>query len=221
MSTVQIPIVADRAQTLVLPSIDWRTYTGFLHALSKNHLRITYDRGTLEIMTLTHEHESDARFLGRLALTLTEELQLAVKAGGSTTFRKKLKRRGLEPDDCFWIASEALVRGKRKIDLRVDPPPDLAIEVDITHSSLNRMSIYATLGVPEIWRYDGKSLTFNELQTDGRHAKVAHSRAFPLVTPADLMNFLAMRGQLDENAVIRQFRAWIQQRSSSGGPTQP
>jgi hypothetical protein len=92
----------------------------------------------------------------------------------------------------------------------------LAIEVDITSSSLNRMSIYATLRVPEVWRYNGKVLTFNELQADGSYAVIAHSKAFPLISPADLMKFLPMREQMDENAVIRQFREWVRQRIAAG-----
>ncbi len=216
MSIVQTPAVAEKPQRLVLHNVDWRTYSRLLRALDERHLRLTYDRGTLEIMTLTHEHESDAPFLGRLAVTLTEELGFPIKVGRSTTFRRRQKERGLEPDDCYWIASEPLVRGKRKIDLKVDPPPDLAIEVDITRSSLNRMSIYASLSVPEVWRYKGKVLTFNELQADGSYAVIAHSKAFPLISPADLMKFLPMREQMDENAVIRQFREWVRQRIAAG-----
>jgi Uma2 family endonuclease len=137
-------------------------------------------------------------------------------AGRTTTFRRRQKERGLEPDDCYWIASEPLVRGKEEIDLKVDPPPDLAIEVDITSSSLNRMSIYASLNVPEVWRYNGKVLTFNALQADGSYAVVTHSKAFPLISPADLMKFLPMREQMDENAVIRQFREWVRQKIAAG-----
>jgi Uma2 family endonuclease len=202
MSSVQVRTVAERPQRLTLDDVDWGTYTRVLRALDERRLRITYDQGTLEIMTITHEHESDSRFLGRLAITLTEELNLPIKGGGTTTFRRRQKERGLEPDDCYWIASEPSVRGKRKIDLRGDPPPDLAIEVDVTHSSLDRMAIYASLAIPEVWRYDGKVLTFNELQPDGSYAVIAHSKAFPIICPTDLMKFLPLRQRMDENAVI-------------------
>src|ERR1700687_4731675 len=103
VSTIHTPSVSRAPQRLLLYAVDWRTYTRLLRALDGRHLRLTYERGTLEFMTLTHEHESGARFLGRLAVTLTEELGLPVKAGGSTTFRRRIKKRGLEPDDCFWI----------------------------------------------------------------------------------------------------------------------
>jgi Uma2 family endonuclease len=126
MSTVP----AKMSQQLLMHGVDWRTYGRLLRAFGERPaVRLTYDRGVLEIMSPLHEHESDGRFLGRLAVTLTEELALPLKAGGSTTFRRGQRRRGLEPDDCFWIAHEPQVRGKRRINLRVDPPPDLAFEV--------------------------------------------------------------------------------------------
>jgi Uma2 family endonuclease len=214
MATVQAP----PGQRLILHGIDWRTYGRLLRAFAERpSVRLTYDRGTLEIMSPLHEHESDGRFLGRLAVTLTEELGLPVKAGGSTTFRRRRRRRGLEPDDCYWIAHEPPVRGKRRIDLRTDPPPDLAIEVDVASSSLDRMAIYAALRVPEIWRLDAQGLTFHVLGADGRYTEAAHSHVFPMVTPADLRVFLDLRGQLDENAVVQNFRQWIRQQR--GGAT--
>jgi Uma2 family endonuclease len=202
--------------------VDWRTYERLLRTFAERpSVRLTYDRGVLEIMRPLLEHDNDGRFLGRLVVTLTGELGLPIMAGGSTTFRRRSKRRGLEPDDCFWIASEPRVRNKRRIDLRVDPPPDLAIEVDVIRSSLNRMGIYAALGVPEVWRLDGPALTFHALQADGRYVATTHSRAFPLVAPADLLTFLALRGQMDENAVVRQFRAWVRQHAPPPAGTAP
>jgi Uma2 family endonuclease len=149
---------------------------------------------------------------------LTEELGLPVKAGGSTTFRRRRKRRGIEPDDCYWIADEPRVRGKRRIDLRTDPPPDLAIEVDVTSSSLDRMGIYAALGVPEVWRLEGQTLTFQVLAPKGQYAQKATSLAFPWLAPADLVPYLALRGQMDENAVVAQLRTWVRQRHAGRGP---
>src|SRR5207237_1109994 len=108
-------------QRLILDNVSWEGYTHLLRTFSDRHLRLTYDRGVLEIMTLSHEHESFGRFLGRLAVTLTEELNLPIKEGGSTTFRKRRKQKGLESDNCYWIAHEAEVRGKSVINLRIDP----------------------------------------------------------------------------------------------------
>jgi Uma2 family endonuclease len=212
-------VLAPQTQRLLLENVDWRTYERLLRALDdRPSLRLTYDRGVLEIMSPLHEHDSDARFLGRLVITLTEELGQKIKAGGSTTYRRRRRRRGLEPDESFWIGSEPLVRGKRDIDLRIDPPPDLCIEIDVTHSSLDRMSIYANLGVPEVWRLDEQGLTFQALQPDRTYVAVSHSRAFPFLTPVDPMTFLALRSQLDENEVVHQFRDWVRQNRPSAPP---
>jgi Uma2 family endonuclease len=211
-------------RSLVLEDIDWQTYTRLLRAFAERPgVRLTYDRGVLEIMSPLHEHESDADLLGRFVVVLTEELGLPIKAGRSTTLRRRRRRRGLEPDHSWWIANEPQVRGKRRISLRVDPPPDLAVEVDVASSSLRRLSIYAALGVPEVWRLDDQGLTFHVLQPDGRYVAGTHSRAFPFVAPADLMAFLPLRASLDENAVVRQFRAWVQQRlaGGAGAPRSP
>ncbi len=221
MSTATIPaVIRDR---LLLDNVDWRTYTRFLYLFAERPgYRLTYDRGRLEIMSPSPEHELNAELLARLAVTLTEELGLTVLSGGSTTLRLRRRRRGLEPDKCYWIANEPAMRGKRTLDLRIDPPPDLAIELDVTSSSLDRMSIYATLGVPEVWRVDNRTLTFHALDANGKkYNAISHSLSFPQVTPADLMGFMAMGATQDENSVIRQFRAWIQQRRAGGGATSP
>src|SRR6266446_9193651 len=106
------------SQSVILHAVSWQTYTRLLKSLADRHIRLTYDRGVLEIMTLSHEHENAGYFLGRLAVTLTEELSLPIKGGGSTTLRRRKKLRGLEPDDCYWIQNEPSVRGKKTIDLR-------------------------------------------------------------------------------------------------------
>ena len=119
-------------QKLILDNVSWDEYTRFLRSFEGHHLRLTYDRGRLEIMTLSHQHEGLGWFLDKMVFVLTEELNLPIKGGGSTTFRKKKKHKGLEADNCYWIAHEADVRGKTVIKLSIDPPPDLAIEVDIS-----------------------------------------------------------------------------------------
>jgi Uma2 family endonuclease len=218
MSTAQIAA----EQRFVLDGVDWRMYSRWLLLVrDRPAVRLTYDRGTLEIMTLSHEHESWEYFMARLIDALTEELGLPVKGGGSTTFRRRKQKRGLEPDACWWIANEALVRGKARINLRTDPPPDLALEIDITHSSLNRMAIYAALRVPEVWRFRNQVLTFYVLGADGKYAVSTTSRAFPLVSADDMSRFLPLADQLDVNAVVRQFRVWVRQRMAASGFVPP
>ncbi len=206
MIKTQVP----ERQKLILYDVSWDEYTRHLRNFENRHLRLTYDRGTLEIMTLTHEHESLSDFLGRMVLTLTEELNLPLKSGRSTTFRERKKKKGLEADNCYWIANEAAVRGKKVIHLRIDPAPDLALEIDITRSSMPRMSIYASLNVAEMWRWDKHGLAFLVLNAKGEYDAVSASPTFPIpITPADLVPFVVMRDHLDETSVIREFRAWI------------
>jgi Uma2 family endonuclease len=209
---------------LRLSNVDWRIYTRLLHAFEeKPGVRLTYDRGELEIMSPSMAHDGDGRFVGDVVVVLTEELGLPLKRGGSTTLRRRLKQRGIEADECFWIANAHRMAGRRQLDLRTDPPPDLAIEIDVTRSSLNRMSIYAALGVPEVWRLDGNTMSFYILDAGGSYASAAASLSFPLVTPADLPHFLDQARQAgDENTVMRQFRVWIRQRiAATGAPPAP
>lgn len=206
---------------MLLHDVDWQTYTRLFHAFAERpSVRLTYDRGRLEIMSPLLHHDNSSDLLGRLVVTLTEELGLPILSGGSTTIRRRKKQRGLEPDQCFWIANEAKMRGKKRLDLRVDPPPDLAVEVDASRSSLDRMSIYAALGVPEVWRLEKTGLTFHVLGEDRCYEDVALSPTFPFVRPSDLSEFLALREQMDENCVIRQFRDWIRHKMGLGKSAQ-
>ncbi len=201
---------AASGQKLVLGGVSWLSYERLLRALDDRHLRITYDRGALEIMTLSPQHEHFKHLLAYLVMISVEELGWNMAGFGSMTFKRR--RRGLEPDECFWIQSEPLVRGKDRIDLRCDPPPDLVLEIDVTHSSLDRLSIYAALGVPEVWRFDGTRLQVYLLGPDGRHAEADHSRAFPFLPLTELTRFLAARSNQGETDLARQFRAWVRER---------
>jgi Uma2 family endonuclease len=148
--------------------------------------------------------------LGRVVDVLTEELNLPCLAGRSVTLRRRRKQRGLEPDNCYWIASAARLQSKIHLDLRIDPPPDLALEMDVTHSSLDRMSIYAALKVPEVWRVDSTGITFNILIQDAYQVRT-HSLAFPQLGAGDLAPFLAQLSQADDSALVRQFHDWVRQ----------
>ncbi len=218
MSRVASKYVPSSAGSLVLPGIDWRTYSRLLRVFAGSHgVRLTYDRGSLEIMSPLPEHEDDARFLGRLVTALTEEFGLPLKAAGSTTLRRQLRRRGIEADESFWIANAPRMQGRRRLDLRTDPPPDLAVEVDVSRSSLDRLSIYAVLGVPEVWRLDGDALLFYVLNEDRAYTTAERSRSFPLITPVDLLSFIAQARQAgDQNPVVRDFRIWVRQQPDAG-----
>jgi Uma2 family endonuclease len=210
-STVPLP---PPGRWLRLSGIDWHTYTLLLRAFAERRgVRLTYDRGELEIMAPLLAHDGDSFVVNRLVIVLTEELGLPVIGGGSTTMRRRLRRRGIEADECYWIANAHRMQGVRRLNLRRDPPPDLAIEVDVTRSSLNRLAIYAVLRVPEVWRLDGDVLTFHVLDANGHYGEAAASRSFPLVSPADVLAFVQRaRTANDTNPIIRDFRTWIRQR---------
>jgi Uma2 family endonuclease len=162
-------------------------------------------------MTLSPEHERFRHLLGLFIVALIEELAWEWACFGSMTFKRRQRGRGLEPDDCYWIQSEPLVRGKDQIDLRSDPPPDLALEIDVTHSSLNRLSIYAALHVPEVWRFDGQDLHVHLLGPDGKYTESTSSQAFPFLPVAELMRFLNLRTTMGNAALVRAFRSWVRE----------
>jgi len=141
---------------VLLKNISWETYQTLLKDLEiQPGTRMNYKAGLLEIVTPLNPHESYKQLVGRFVETLTEELNLEIRSLGSSTWCREDLAAGLAPDNCYYIQNEELVRYLQQIDLTQNPPPDLAIEIDITSSSLNRLEIYAALGVPEVWRYDG------------------------------------------------------------------
>src|SRR5207248_155869 len=165
----------------------------------------------LEIMSPLLKHEIYADLLGRFVIVLTEELGLPIQAGGATTLRRRRKRRGLEPDRSWWIAHAKDMQGRLDLDLKRDPPPDLAVEIDVTHSSLDRMSIYAKLGVPEVWRFEGGRLEVYLLAGDGHYAQSAHSPTFPSIPVAELVRFVDLGVADSDTAMSRAFRAWVRE----------
>ena len=150
---------------VVLRNISWQTYQSLVKDFeSESAIRLTYDRGSLEIRRPLDPHETYKKLIGRLIEAATEELDLEIRSLGSRTCDREDLAKGLEPDQCYYIQNEALVRDVEQIDLAQFPPPDLAVEVDISSSSLDRFSIYTDLGIPEIWRYDGETLTIYGLK---------------------------------------------------------
>jgi Uma2 family endonuclease len=196
----------------VLYGVSWESYMAFVEATGDYKLRHTYDQGTLEMMSPRKSQEWDASLLGRLIERMAEELEIRIQSVGSTTFFRALGTRGLQPDRSYYVANEPRVRGREEFDPETDPPPDLVVEVDLTSSSVDRMPVYATLRVPELWRYSGKKLTFYGLARGGKYASLRHSKAFKFLRPADLTRFLDMRHDTDENSVIRAFVAWLRQK---------
>jgi len=193
---------------IVLTNVAWDVYGRLAAESSRGGTRFTYDRGVLEIMSPSREHERVKRRIGRMIEALTEELNIPIESDGSMTLQSQLNEKGVEPDECYYIANEPRVRGRDDLDLAADPPPDLAIEVDIAASSLDHLAIYSALGVPEVWLCDGEKVEFYALETDGAYSRRDRSPALPFLNSADLERFLAMRNETDETTWIRSFREW-------------
>lgn len=201
-------ILLQPGQVLLLKDIDWSAFEAILTELSDERAaRISYSRGMLEIMTPLAIHESDKELIGDFIKIILEEMDLEFWALGSTTFKNASMAQAVEPDQCFYIAHESAVRKKERIDLTVDPPPDLAIEIDITARS--RFDNYEKLGVPEVWRYDGKNLEINVLQ-EGDYVVADRSRLFPHLPLSEaIATAIAHSHEKGRNATMRQFRAWV------------
>jgi Uma2 family endonuclease len=197
-------------QRFVLRDVGWDGYEAMLKIVGdRRSVRLTYDRGDLELMSPSSVHDCFKSRLARLIETLTLELNLPCEALGSTTWRRHPRDRGLEADECYYLANSPRVIGKKTIDLDVDPPPDLAIEIEISRSALDRMGIYAALGVPEVWRFDGETLRIEQLQADRTYAEVEASPSLPFFPPAEIVRWLALAENLGQTDWLRQFREWV------------
>ena len=184
----------------VLRNVGWSGYEALLQMIGDGHTRVTYDRGDVELMSPSRDHEAFAILIGRLIETVTEELRIPLVALRSTTWRKCLKERGLEADNCYYLTSLPRIRGKRgEIDLTIDPPPDLAIEIEMTRSALDRMGVYAGLGVPEVWRFDGETLTIERLQDDGSYATIERSVELPAISRDEVVHWVQQGEEIDDH----------------------
>ncbi len=196
-------------QRTVLRNISWQTFEALLKETGEDRgSRFAYDCGTLEIMTPLYEHENRKIQFDRFILVLAEELEIEIKSAGSTTLKRRIANRGIEPDNCYYIQNEPAVRGRQELDLETDPPPDLAIEIDISSSSVDKFGIYSALGVPELWRYNGRVLKFYQL-TEGQYIECEFSIAFPLVSVTEMSRFIEQSKTTGEIALLKSFRAWV------------
>ncbi|MFN0123495.1 MAG: Uma2 family endonuclease [Blastocatellia bacterium] len=196
---------------VMLDHLDWDDYENLLGEIDGvRNFKLMYDNGRLEAMTLSPEHEKPKIFLTSLIIILAEELDLKLIGHGSTTLRKKNKRKGADPDDSYYLENADQIRGKTRINLASDPPPDLAIEIDVTSYSLDKFAIYAALGVPEFWRYENKGMRFYRLE-GGQYTETPVSDHFPFLTPQTLGDYLALGESEDITTMNRAFRKWVRE----------
>ncbi|MGI8738188.1 MAG: Uma2 family endonuclease [Gammaproteobacteria bacterium] len=181
------------AGQVILRDITWETYERLLseHGDSTG-TRFVYHRGMLEIMIVSYRHEIINRIIASLVEILAEQLNIDIMGAGSTTFKRQDLASGFEPDSCFYIENAERMRGKDAVDLTIDPPPDLVIEIDITNVSLPRFPVFAAVGVPEVWRHDGNSISIHTLdRKTGEYHDTARSASLPGVTSEVLTRFTA------------------------------
>lgn len=214
MTTATLPIPEQRT---VLNQVSWQTFINLLDDLGNNRvIRLYYDQGVLEIMTPLGEHENNNRFIECLIGVIADELNLNLKRFGSLTLKREERLKGAEPDSCYYLENEPLVRHQQNIDLESDPPPDLVLEIDITSSSLDKQTIYAAFKIPELWRYNGQKLEVFVLdKTTQSYQKSTQSLHFPWL-PLEIIPQYIRQGLRDgETATLKDFRRWVREQHRS------
>jgi Uma2 family endonuclease len=190
-------VVSPPEQRVVLCNVSWETYERILEDhLDSSAPRFTYDDGVLEIMSPSPEHEWYNRLIADLVKLLARDLRIDVLDLGSTTFKRAAAKRGFEPDSCFYVSNPRRVRGKKRLNMEVDPPPDIVVEIAVTEPSLDKFPICAQFGVPEIWSYDGSRLQMVEL-SGAEYVEISASRALPQLKAGQLSEFLELGKTMD------------------------
>jgi Uma2 family endonuclease len=205
----------DSADVITLENASWELYEMLVRErdAAGQHFKITYDRGRLSIMSPLPMHEQVKRLLGQLVEIATLERDIPRASYGSTTWKRAELLVGMEPDECYYIGHEPEFDRTKPVDLRVHPAPDLAIEVDITRHPVNRLTLYAKLGVREVWRYDGQRVSIHQLRPSGQYEVVAQSIVLPFLLADDINRFVVMLSSPSgEMQTLRTFRDWLQQR---------
>ncbi|MBF1999289.1 MAG: Uma2 family endonuclease [Synechococcales cyanobacterium M58_A2018_015] len=199
---------------VTLRGLNWCAYQQILHALPQSRsARLTYDRGVLEITMPLEDHEFALRLIELFIRVLVYEMGMKIKTMGSTTIVREDLNRGSEPDCAYYIQNQPKVAG-RKINFATDPPPDLVVEIDISRSDIDKNRLYAAMGVPEFWRYNGQEWRIFQLQ-DTEYQECDRSPTFPWVEKEYLYKFLN-QAQQDEIAAERELRSFVQQQLGEG-----
>ncbi len=203
------PAIDPSEGRIVVSYTNWGDYEKMLQIVGDRRIHVTYNKGTMEVRMPSPRHEQVAQSFGFFIMELAAELEIDCEAFGMATWRRPDLERGLEADQCYYIANVAIVRQGKEPNLEVDPPPDLAVEVDITASSIDRMIIYAQLRVPEIWRYDGRRVSMFQLQPDGRYRSGVTSLSFAELRPADVERFIEQGPTTPKPQWVRAIRDWV------------
>ena len=202
---IQSTVAEDR---LLLQNIDWETYVAWCDGRESSVPRMTYDRGDLELMNPRRQHEELSSFLGRMVEVYTETKGIEVRSVASTTFRCSELSRGFEADKSYYVTHVDAIRRKRDVDLEVDPPPDLVIEVELTSSAIAKLPLFAAMKIPEVWRHDEEHLEMLTL-VNGEYRTISESQEIPGLSIAMIEHVLVRRFDIGETQLIREFRQSI------------
>ena len=197
---------------IVLRRVGWEGYQSLLKMVGDQPVRLTYDHGDVELMSPLPKHERKKSLLGQFVRILAREFRVPVMPTGSATWNREDLDKGLEADESFYLGDLNRVADPDNIDLEIDPPPDLAIEIELTRSALDRIGIYGALRVPELWRFNGRTLRVLILREDGTYQESKTSAAFPEVPMEEIARFAARDGIRDENALLDEFWEWVREK---------
>lgn len=202
-------VAPESAARIILPNVSWQSYTSLLRDFDgRPGMRMNFDQGVLEILSpSSEEHELYNRLLAFVVETLADTMGIEYASSGAATFKREDLQRGFEPDSSYYLQNEPQVRGKLRLDLSVDPPPDLAIEIDIAHTSTGKLSLYAAMGVPEVWIYDGRQVSIFVLRGEAM-VQTSSSLAFPSVQAEALSRLMGESKLLARTAWNRKVREW-------------
>jgi len=213
-----MPRIASAETRTKLEHVRWETFLELADGRSGSVPRMTFDQGVLELMTPRRQHETIGCLIGRVVETYSEVRGIEILSCASTTFKRPDLDRAFEPDESYYITHADQIRPKDEVDLQIDPPPDLVIEVEITSSAIAKLRLFAAMGVPEVWRHDGTRLEMLSLDADS-YQPLDSSRCLPGLTAAMIDSLLAHRFEQGETALIREFRGRIAADVSSTRPT--
>lgn len=190
---------------IVLENVRWETFLELSEQRRGSIPRMTYDNGVLEMMSPRRQHENIGRLIGRIIETYSEVLEIEIQSVASTTFKRKELKKAFEADESYYVQHAEQIRPKEELDLAVDPPPDLVVEVEITSSAIQKFKLFAAMGVPEVWRHDGDHLEMFRLQ-GGVYEAIDSSHALQGLSAATINGVLQRRFDFGETALIREFR---------------
>ena len=196
-------------QRNLLRGVEWETYLKLCDQTDRTACRMTYDQGALEIMTPSMPHESYGSLIGRLIQRYTEIRDIEIRSVASTTFRRSDLLQGFEADESYYVQNTPRIRGLRQVDLTIHPPPDLVVEIEISRSAINKMKLFATMKIPECWRYNERSLSVYKLQ-QGKYRKAKESCIFPGFPIALAEELLAEQLGGNETRLVQRFAKYVE-----------